>query len=344
MNTKRWIALSILFGISLFGLAAWWLTASQELPLEDWPWPFLSPLTAAPSLILTWYWRTTHKERDLDNDAQRLLTDRFNKAIELLGSDKLQIRLGGIYALERIAQDSERDHWTVMETLCAFVREQTRGPKRKVAAPENGEPLDEEGKEPPPREMFEPPDTDVRAALTIMGRRGEERRQWERKEEKRLDLQGAHLECADLQGAHLEHANLGGAHLEGADLREAHLAGAELFRAHLEGANLRAAHLERAFLEGAHLERAFLGGAHLERAELWRAHLEGAKLWGAHLEDANLWRAHLADAHLEGADLSYAEGLTQGQIDSARIDDKTKLPEGITRPAPESSANPSSGG
>ena len=51
------------------------------------------------------------------------LTDRFSKAVELLGDEKLEIRLGGIYALERIARDSQKDHWTVMEVLTAFVRE-----------------------------------------------------------------------------------------------------------------------------------------------------------------------------------------------------------------------------
>src|SRR5262249_28259945 len=52
------------------------------------------------------------------------LTERFSKAVELLGSEKLDVRLGGIYALERIAQDSQKDHWSVMEILTAFVREQ----------------------------------------------------------------------------------------------------------------------------------------------------------------------------------------------------------------------------
>ncbi|MEM7178897.1 MAG: hypothetical protein AAF503_14460 [Pseudomonadota bacterium] len=34
----------------------------------------------------------------------------------------LEVRLGGIYALERIAQDSLRDHIQVMEILCAYIR------------------------------------------------------------------------------------------------------------------------------------------------------------------------------------------------------------------------------
>src|SRR5262249_46526201 len=50
------------------------------------------------------------------------ITDRFTKAIGQLGDEKLAIRLGGIYALERIARDSERDHWPIMEVLTAYVR------------------------------------------------------------------------------------------------------------------------------------------------------------------------------------------------------------------------------
>jgi hypothetical protein len=58
-------------------------------------------------------------------DLQRRITESFSKAIEQLGSDKLEVRLGGIYALERISQESPQDHWAVMENLTAFVRERT---------------------------------------------------------------------------------------------------------------------------------------------------------------------------------------------------------------------------
>lgn len=55
----------------------------------------------------------------------RLITERFSKAVEQLGSDKIEVRLGGIYALERIAQDSDRDHWTIMEVLTSFIQEKS---------------------------------------------------------------------------------------------------------------------------------------------------------------------------------------------------------------------------
>jgi hypothetical protein len=52
------------------------------------------------------------------------LTDRYAKAIEQLGDDKLDVRLGGIYSLEQIAHDSprDRDQATIVEVLSAFAR------------------------------------------------------------------------------------------------------------------------------------------------------------------------------------------------------------------------------
>ena len=60
------------------------------------------------------------------------ITDRFTAAVEQLGSDKMAVRLGAIYALERISKDSRRDHWTIMETLTAYVREHAPWPPRQT--------------------------------------------------------------------------------------------------------------------------------------------------------------------------------------------------------------------
>jgi hypothetical protein len=56
------------------------------------------------------------------------ITERFTRAIDQLGSDKLDVRLGGIYALERIARDSSEDHPQVIEVLTAYVREHAAWP------------------------------------------------------------------------------------------------------------------------------------------------------------------------------------------------------------------------
>jgi hypothetical protein len=132
---------------------------------------------------------------------QGQITERYTKAVEQLGSDKLDVRLGGIYALERIAADSERDHPTVVEVLSAFVREHSAPKAEQPATPESAG-----GKGPP---------TDVQAALTVLGRLPQ------LAEASRGDLTGAHLQRADLQGADLRGAKLEEADLQHADLRRA---------------------------------------------------------------------------------------------------------------------------
>ena len=68
----------------------------------------------------------TLSRRTFELTEQGQVTDRYTKAIEQLGSDKLDVRIGGIYALERVARDSGRDNPTVIEVLTAFIREHSR--------------------------------------------------------------------------------------------------------------------------------------------------------------------------------------------------------------------------
>jgi hypothetical protein len=51
------------------------------------------------------------------------LTDRYTKAVEQLGSDKIEVQLGGIYALERLMRDSSTDQPTIVEVLAAYEAE-----------------------------------------------------------------------------------------------------------------------------------------------------------------------------------------------------------------------------
>jgi hypothetical protein len=63
--------------------------------------------------------------RQLQINREGQITERFNKAIDHLGirdDDKLDVRLGGIYALERIANNSKDDRATIAEILTAYVR------------------------------------------------------------------------------------------------------------------------------------------------------------------------------------------------------------------------------
>jgi hypothetical protein len=250
------------------------------------------------------------QEATLEITRQGQITDRFTRAIDQLGQhgpDKLDVRLGGIYALERIARESAEDHGPIMEVLTAYLREHALWkparavpwqPVRAVGPVQPKEQPRGTDEDEPPR-----PRADIQAIATGLGRRSEERR---RQEQRRLHLRELELRRADLGDAHLERANLSRAHLERVNLIGAHLKGAILWGAHLEKAAL-----EKANLRGADLEKANLSGAHLEGADLTGAHLEGAVLAGA---------------HLEGADLSDARALLRDQLHLAITDEATVLP------------------
>ncbi|WP_300581591.1 hypothetical protein [Marivita sp.] len=105
----------------------------------------IAALLGAPFII----WGTYLRQRAVEFQKEGLLTDRINKAVEMLGADKtwlqysmdearnpvqvertvpnIEVRIGGLLSLERIAQDSVRydegrDHVRVMEILCAYIR------------------------------------------------------------------------------------------------------------------------------------------------------------------------------------------------------------------------------
>jgi hypothetical protein len=75
-------------------------------------------------------------EKSLKVSQEGQITERFTRAVDQLGAiDKLgnpaiEIRLGGIYALERIANESERDYWLIMEILTVYIRKNSNADSR----------------------------------------------------------------------------------------------------------------------------------------------------------------------------------------------------------------------
>jgi hypothetical protein len=53
---------------------------------------------------------------------QRRITDSYGAALEQLGSDKPAVRLGSLYALERLAQDNPAQRETIVNVICAYLR------------------------------------------------------------------------------------------------------------------------------------------------------------------------------------------------------------------------------
>lgn len=125
-----------------------------------------------------------------------------------------------------------------------------------------------------------------------------------------------------LFGANLERADFRGSNMRGADLHNSNLAQADLSKtdlrdAILTGCNLTSAELQKASLIGADLSGSDLTGADLEKAQVEKSNLTGVVLKGAKVRKT---------------DFATTVGVTQAQIDEARGDSTTKLPDGIKRP------------
>ena len=195
--------------------------------------------------------RATQDKLDIDRQGQ--LTNRFIQATSQLGAQlndgkrNVEVRLGGIYALNRISQDWPKDYWPIADILTAYVRHNAAW-KEPAAAVVQGAA------------------TDIQAVLTVLGHNPppggfDERR--------KLDLRFTDLRGLEFYDAVLSWTDFYGAHLESAKLWGAVLQHAKLDHAVLTGANLRGANLEHASLDGANLT-----GAVFDDATVWPAGID----------------------------------------------------------------------
>ena len=173
---------------------------------------------------------------------QGLITDRINKAVESLGklnrADKpvLEVRIGALYALERIAQDSLEDHIRIMKIICAYIY--------VIASLTNS------------TDMVSGVEEDIRTALIIIGQRGEwtENQKHLKEEEKQnyqLDLRNCNLRNADLNNANMSRARLSITTFERARLNGAILRNANLIKTNLTKAQLNKTDFKNAYMGGA---------------------------------------------------------------------------------------------
>ncbi|MFH9617014.1 pentapeptide repeat-containing protein [Streptomyces pratensis] len=297
----------------------------------------LPGLAALAALLFTWM-QVGQANKQLRISEQGQITNRFNAAITNLGSDSVDVPLGGVYGLERIMQDSVRDHPTVVSVLTAYVRRHALLPEAGVDRKQTVAPV-----------VTLP--TDVEAAMGVLAERPLEVETFGL-DVNRTDLRGLRsgqggsrfagmiFQEADLSGADLTGADLTNANLTGTVLRGSSLAGATLSVASVSGADLTEANLNKADLTGARLTGAELNGAVLSSAVLKRttfrtanmngSNLTGADLNGADLTDARLAFADLALADLTGADMSDADLtgaiLTGVRLTGAKLDGVRGLP------------------
>ena len=297
-------------------------------------------------------WRSAVAGRQADTAHHGLLNERYQKGAEMIGSEVLSVRLGGLYALQSLSSEyPEQYHVQIMRLFCAFVRH--------LAVDGDAKNIQSSDSETNPTE----PRADVQAVMDAIGARGESELNLEELGGYKLDLRHVNLRRASLAATNLSNARFSGACLVGAALGEANLTNAILNQADLTGSRLGGAilcgaRLHRAILQSAvfwtpwppgplrfisyynalqegKVLSADLSSAKLDKSDLSSASLQGAQLSGANLTDATLCGAKLSGAKLSGTTLVKtnltgatfsddgkipATGLTQAQLDTACAD------------------------
>lgn len=315
-NGLLWITVAVVVLLGIWVIPEWQLGGmnTKEIPpaqlaaLENEYRRTLAQVVAGLALFATLYFtwrRVTATERTVEISQESHITERFTQAIGQLGDDKLEVRLGAIYALERIAKDSEKDYWPIMEVLTAYLRNNAPWP------PVVGMNRD-------PRDV----PSDTQAVMAVLSRRDQHYKNGERY---RLDLRKTDLRGIDFRGIHLEGALLDDSSLRYALLHDARLDGATLVGTDFKYASLTNASFYEAVLEKTDLQWAALSRASFEgevRIE------DGEEVsYAATIFSANFEKASLYGTKLKGVDLSDAENLTWEQVHKADTDEHTKLPD-----------------
>ncbi|MEO1700749.1 MAG: pentapeptide repeat-containing protein [Pseudomonadota bacterium] len=234
----------------------------------------------------------------------------------------LEVRIGAIYALERIAQDSLRDHIQIMEILCAYIRENAPASEAPELPkpPEWFEGENEEGNDfeeaigtwkTEHRKALEgiKPRADVQTALTVIGRRSRAQKEkewgeWRPFEEKMPNWP----EWCTKEDGNASHDYLDGVKKH----EEARDAWDELkpkFRLDLRETNLVKADMSGA-AQAADFSLARFESADLQGADFSEAQAQGASFYKAQAQGANFYKAQGADfrsADAQGADFFRAD-------------------------------------
>ncbi|MFC5665697.1 pentapeptide repeat-containing protein [Kitasatospora misakiensis] len=258
-------------------------------------------------------WRQLRVSQDgLRATQEGYVTDRFSRAVDQLGSDKLDVRIGGLHALWRIAEQSARDREAIISIQAAYLRTHLPWPPAGPESPAADVPINDIA-------PLETRAADAQVALTALGVLCQHREQsW-------VNLSITDLRRADCDGLWFPEVNFDRACMEAAGLYHANLTQASLVSVNLRHADLTTAILRRARCILADLRAAKLVETDLRDADFTETDLREANLRKADAHGAVFHRADLRMADLRGTDLSTAN-LVEARLTGALASEHTRWP------------------
>ncbi|MFI6909783.1 pentapeptide repeat-containing protein [Nonomuraea sp. NPDC050394] len=126
---------ALLIGAAAWGTAQWLLQGLPHLPIPQQVSTRIEALRTALAAaagvgagvtLLLAVRRQRHQEvatwHVTHDAAERRVTELYAKAVEQLGNAQAPVRLGGLYALERLGKDNPTLRQTIVDVICAYLR------------------------------------------------------------------------------------------------------------------------------------------------------------------------------------------------------------------------------
>lgn len=306
-------------------------------------------------------WRSYTAHRHAQTAEQSYITDQINTAVQGLGTERtvkrdgeeetapnLEVRIGAIYLLGRIAEDSLRDHISIMEILSAYIRENSPVASSKrfplgrwpmYSRPETD--LQKSEKFPWKQVRFHGhgnfrswsftlhPRNDIQAAMRVIGQRNESQRSIERNAKTygklgfRIDLRGCNLQGIDGSELDFSRVLFNGSNLEGARFNSAIFNEAIFHDCELSATNFAKCEMRNCEFERLVVEAVNFGGADLR----------DTVFVGCKMVDANFNRATLASTTIhrktEFENCFMGANLRDCRFENGSVRDSTLVGAGV---------------
>lgn len=248
-------------------------------------------MIGAPFVI----WRAVVAQKQVNVAEQGQITDRLNKAVEGLGAEKtvkdeygestkpnLEVRIGAIYALERIAQDSLRDHIQVMETLCAYVR-------NNVISDNIGTRVD------------------VQTALLVLDRRSKKALAHERDRGYYLDLAECSFHTLTLSDSMFQNSRLDGTMWTNCSFQSTSFSGADMTNCQFSECIIQNSHFKDAVMSGVKFSHSTIEGNRFDQAKLNGAQFLHCQLFKNSFVEADVRNSFFDDSNASGDNFKYSD-------------------------------------
>ena len=243
-------------------------------------------------LLLSWRSFSTDKQArasqehvklattQLQTTQQDALDARYQRIADMLGSDTVSTRVGGIYSLKQLMRTHPQQyHVPGMELLCSYVR--TPPSYTSFSVDEPNKALRE----------------DVQAAMNVVGSRDQKSFAIEEKAQFKIDLERVDLSYIKLNNANLSRARLEGANFSNVDLKGVNMSGTVLDMAKFTEASIGDSDLSWSFIQHAVFKH-----CRLSNCSLVYACLNFSNMTEATFDEIDFSHSYLLDTDLSGCE------------------------------------------